>query len=306
MNRTEKLLMILFILIISFAGYVFYVYRKDVIKSVKLFISNFKENEVIIPYEDTKNHNNYTFKTVKETDDFKPHNMEDLKNIYYTVLNNGWDSFTFYCPKDYETCADDVRMLANDNTYISLINNYINPYNTYKKYNTLITNDKEIYLKIYNLYNNEDIYNLNNEIDRIFKELNIDVNNYKNDDIKKLHDYLINNVTYDENYQKGTETISNKANGALFDGTALCSGYTDAFALMLDKLKIPNFKVSNEEHIWNIVYFNNEWKHVDVTWDDDERNKNNIYNFYMLDTNELLEKDNDVHNFTRSNYLELK
>ena len=306
MNRTEKLLMILFILIISFAGYVFYVYRKDVIKSVKLFISNFKENEVIIPYEDTKNHNNYTFKTVKETDDFKPHNMEDLKNIYYTVLNNGWDSFTFYCPKDYETCADDVRMLANDNTYISLINNYINPYNTYKKYNTLITNDKEIYLKIDKLYTNEDIYNLNNEIDRIFKELNIDVNNYKNDDIKKLHDYLINNVTYDENYQKGTETISNKANGALFDGTALCSGYTDAFALMLDKLKIPNFKVSNEEHIWNIVYFNNEWKHVDVTWDDDERNKNNIYNFYMLDTNELLEKDNDVHNFTRSNYLELK
>ena len=71
-------------------------------------------------------------------------------------------------------------------------------------------------------------------------------------------------------------------------------------------LDIPNFRVSNIEHIWNVIKFNNEWRHIDVTWDDDEINKNNIYNFYYLTTNELIEKDNDLHTFNRDIYLELK
>ena len=92
----------------------------------------------------------------------------------------------------------------------------------------------------------------------------------------------------------------------MFNNIALCSGYSDTFALMLDMLDIPNFRVSNIEHIWNVIKFNNEWRHIDVTWDDDEINKNNIYNFYYLTTNELIEKDNDLHTFNRDIYLELK
>lgn len=306
MNRTEKLFTIFVILLISFISYIFYIKKDEIKEVVSLLILKFKDADVYAPYDKTINHRVYNYSTVHETDNFKPKNINDIKNIYYTVLNNGWDEFTFYCPKDYKECADDVRKIINDKDYLSQINNFVNPYNSYKNINTQLTSDKEIYIKIDKLYTNEDIRKVNNKLNEIFKELNINKNNYSLNDIKRLHDYLINNTSYDKDYKDGDETISNKATGALFNNIALCSGYSDTFALMLDMLDIPNFRVSNIEHIWNVIKFNNEWRHIDVTWDDDEINKNNIYNFYYLTTNELIEKDNDLHTFNRDIYLELK
>jgi len=306
MNRTEKLFTIFVFLLFSFTAYIFYTRRDEIKEVTTSFILKFKNNEVIVPYDKTVNHRNYNYKTVHETDDFKPKNINDIKNIYYTVLNNGWDEFTFYCPKDYKNCSDDVKSIINEKDYITQINNYVSPYNSYKNYNTSITNDTEIFLKVDKLYTDYDIDNINQEIDKIFNELNINKNNYTLDDIKQLHDYIINNTKYDKDYEDNTESISNKASGALFHNLALCSGYADTFSLMLDKLNIPNFKVSNNEHVWNVVLINNEWKHVDVTWDDDERYKNNYYNFYMLTTDELLKKDNDIHAFNREIYKEIK
>ena len=306
MNRTRILFNIFLILLVSFISYIIYLNYETLSKNLKLLMIKFKEPEIIIPYEKTKYHNNYNLLTVKETNNFKPQNMEDLKNIYYTVLNNGWDEFTFYCPKEYKNCANDVRKLANKDDYIVSLNNFVSPYNSYIRYNTLLTNETEVYLTIEKLYTKDEIININNEINRIFKELNISKDKNNKYNIKKIHDYLIENISYDENYTQNTETLSNKASTALFDKIALCSGYSDAFALMLDKLNIPNFKVSNKDHVWNAIYIDNKWLHIDVTWDDDEKNKNNNYNFYLITTDELYEKDNDTHAFDRNLYLELK
>ncbi len=308
MTRTKKLFLIFILLLISFISYLFYIKRDKVFELFNSFISNFTENKVIVPYDQTVYHLDYNFKTVKETDNFKPSNIEDIKNIYYTVLNNGWIDFTFYCPKSYVNCVDDVRQIANSNEYITKLNGYVSPFNSYKKYNTYITNNTEIYLKVDKLYNENEIMQINIEIDRIFNQLGISKNANQKDNIKKIHDYLIQNINYDEEYddsQKDT-TLSNKANGALFYKTALCSGYTDTFALMLDRLNIPNFKISNDEHVWNVVYADNKWLHIDITWDDDEVNKNNYYNFYLINTAELKEKDVEKHTFNEDFYLELK
>ncbi len=305
MTRTERLLKTLILLVLAFISYIFYLNYDSIIRNFKDFINLFKEAEVIVPYDKTINHLNYQFKTVSETDNFKPTNIEDIKKIYYTVLNNGWTEFTFYCPKEYENCMEDVRVIADRNEYISQINNYVSPYNSYIKYNTLLVNDDEIHLTVDKLYTNEEIKQIDLEIDSIFQELGIKNNNDTFNNIKKIHNYLIENITYDENYKKGKETISNKANGALFNKVALCSGYSDLFSLMLNRLNVPNFRVSNDEHIWNVIYYGDKWYHIDVTWDDDERNKNNTYNFYMVTTDELLEKDKDIHNFIISDYLEL-
>ena len=35
--------------------------------------------------------------------------------IRETVLNNGWESFTFYCPREYVTCAEDVKTAISNN-----------------------------------------------------------------------------------------------------------------------------------------------------------------------------------------------
>ncbi len=306
MTRTEKLFTILMLLLISFSTYLFFEKKEEVTNVIKSFIYKFKEREAIPPYDKTVNHNQYTFLSVSETDNFKPYSIQDIKDIYYTVLNNGWEEFTFYCPKDYDTCPDDVRLVANDNSYITQINNYVSPYNSYQKYNTTITNDQEVYLKIEKLYDNNDIFKVNNKIKEIFNYLGIDINDDIQINIKKIHDYIISNTTYDDSYVTNEETISNKATGTLFNNIALCSGYADTFAIMLDKLNIPNFRISNDEHIWNVVYINNRWMHIDITWDDDEINKNNYYNFYLLSTDELLKKDNTIHTFDRDLYKETK
>ena len=64
---------------------------------------------------------------------FRPNSIEDIKDIYYTVLNNGWIDFTFYCPKSYTNCVEDVRKIANNNEYITKLNGYVSPFNSYKK-----------------------------------------------------------------------------------------------------------------------------------------------------------------------------
>ena len=276
-----------------------------------LYISNiirkYSQRNVQVPQKSLY-HRSYLYKTVSETDNFVPKNKEDIKKIYYTVLNNGWDNFTFYCEENYTSCIEDVTAIADDKSdaYISLINNYVSPYNAYTKYNTLITGDYEINLSIQKLYTKEEIANIDMILDEIMNKYKINKDNYTIKDIEKLHDYLIKNIKYDEQYEKGDKTtISNKANGALINKKALCSGYTDSFALLLDRLNIPNFKITSDEHVWNAVYLNKKWVHIDVTWDDDEVNPNNNRNFFMITTKKLFELDKKEHNYNQNLYLEL-
>ena len=307
MNRTKSLFGILITLIFVFSLYLVFSNYNGVLDNIKALIKDIRGNEVIIPSE-TYHAKNYEFETVSLTKNFEPTNMKDLKDIYYTVLNNGWDSFTFYCDDEvYPTCIQDVKNLANDDEYLSIINNYVSPFNSYKKYNTVVIGDDEVYLTVEKLYTAEEIKEVEGKISSIIHRMNVNVTNVTVDDIKNIHNHLIKTITYDDNYdEEDTTSISNKASGALNNGIALCSGYTDTFALILDELNIPNFKVSSENHIWNLMYFDNKWSHVDLTWDDDEINESNTYNFFMIDTAKLKKLDSSEHTFNESLYLEIK
>jgi hypothetical protein len=271
-------------------------------------IKKYSRKAVVIP-ESSLYHRTYTFKTVSETNNFEPRSKEDIKKIYYTVLNNGWSSFRFYCDEEYPDCVKDVKEIANSqfNEYISIINNYVSPYNSYKKYNTTIIDGDEILLSVDKLYTDEEIERLNSIIDKYLAKNNITPDNVTKTEIKKIHDYIIKNVSYDEEYEQSNEiTESNKATGALFNKKALCSGYSDTFAIFMDKLNVPNFEVTSEEHEWNAIYLNNKWYHIDTTWDDDETNMLNTTNFFLINTKELLLKDKKEHNFKKDIFLEFK
>ena len=305
MSRTKKLVNILFSLITLFVFYLLINNQDIVINKVNRFIDKVNGYEVVIPKEQTKNKRNYHYKAFKETENFEPKNINDIKTIYYTVLNEGWDDFTFYCRSEYKNCADDVRKVADDSEYVSLINNYVSPFNSYKKYNTLVTGNKEVYLSIDKVYTEEQTEYLLNYFNNVISNLKINKNNITKEDIRKIHHYLLNYISYDDDYIKTNNEGSTTAYGAITTNKAICGGYTDAFSIAMDILNIPNFKVSSEEHIWNAIYFNNSWYHVDVTWDDDEVNKNNINNFFMINTDSLLKKDKKDHNFNISLYKEL-
>ena len=67
-------------------------------------------------------------------------------------------------------------------------------------------------------------------------------------------------------YDSKNGVVPNNAYGALVDGLAICSGFSHAIAEICDYLGIPNFYIDNETHIWNVLYIDNQWKMLDVTW----------------------------------------
>ena len=100
----------------------------------------------------------------------------------------------------------------------------------------------------------------------------------------------------------------------LGEGKGICGGYTDAMALFLDKMGITNYKIASENHIWNLVYIDGSWKHLDLTWDDPVSTDGTDYlqhKYFLITTKQLKEADSgDVivveHNFKDSIYRELK
>ena len=292
-----------------------------------LFIYTYKNNitEYILLNYVYKNDFNYDssneykitdeFSYFKLTDNYKPENKKDIFNIIYNAINNGYESFNFYCQNSYETCLDDVKDLTSDYELLSVINNFVHPYNSYNKLNVTINSLGKINIKVQKLYNESTINILNKKIDTVYNELITD-NMTDYDKIKIIHDYIIDNSVYDEqrannlyNDYQG-EFSSNIATGPLLQGHGICSGYTDAMALFLDKMNIPNYKISSENHIWNLVYIDNKWLHLDLTWDDPVINNGEIstidHTYFLIDTNKLLNIEKTEHNFDENIFIEAK
>ena len=104
------------------------IFRQDEIKSI-LDNHVFRNRNDVSLGEKNEYYRDYDFEFVKNTDDFSPKSMQDIINIFYTVLNSGQNSFTFYCDKEYTDCINDVNTLANDQELLSTVNNYVHPYN---------------------------------------------------------------------------------------------------------------------------------------------------------------------------------
>ena len=247
------------------------------------------------------------FRFVWQTDDFVPYSRQDLKNIFYTVLNNGWENFTFYCPREYINCLYDVVDLTNSGIFAH-INNFVAPFNGFYTVTTFHTAAGEVTFNIDWLYSPDKIDIINNRVDEIIDKL-INDDMELRDKILAIHDYIIKNTFYDIEHET-SEYKSNMAYGALIQGRAICSGYTDAMALFLNRFNIPNFKVASEDHIWNAVYLNGQWLHLDLTWNDpvnpyDQFNTILRHTFFLITTNDLDEIEITDHDFNPLIYQEL-
>ena len=241
-----------------------------------------------------KYYREYDFKFVQNTNDFSPNNYQDLLNIYYTVINSGKDLFTFYCDSEYTNCIDDVSSIANDKGLLSDINNFVHPYNAYSNIETEYDSLGKITIKLSRNYTEKEIEKINNRVDELYKELVTSDN--ARDNIKNVHDYIINNSKYDSNRSDNNivEYRSDIAYGPLFDGYAICGGYTDLMQLFLEKMNLKNYRVSSNSHIWNAVEIDGKWYHIDLTWDDPvvSDGKDYLYeDYFLITTHDLLEKE---------------
>lgn len=277
-------------------------------------LSNYYTDEVAYFDEPNEYFKSIDYSFVQNTDSLYPSSRQDILNIIYSSLNRGSDSVTFYCDSHYSSCIDDVNDIAENSLYLSTINNLVHPFNSYSNIHFTINTYGKVSIDISRNYSDADILLVNNKIDEIMDSIiSDDMSVY--DKILVFHDYIVNNTVYDNsvniNNQMNSDTNSNNALGLLYENKAICSGYSDTMAIFLSRLGLNNYRISSDLHIWNLVFFENEWKHIDITWDDPVTNNGVdvlLHDFFLIDTDELFEKEKlyekDNHSFDKRLYLE--
>ena len=129
-------------------------------------------------------------------------------------------------------------------------------------------------------------------IDTVEEKIDWIVSNYLNDGMSeyqralKLYDWLCMHVAYDHAYldtDVPTGAHGVYGEGALLDGTAVCSGYAEAYKWLLERAGIESTVVigvarsSGGAHAWNLARIDGEWYQFDATRDESGNGSNHNY-----------------------------
>ncbi|MDD6325117.1 MAG: Ig-like domain-containing protein [Lachnospiraceae bacterium] len=108
----------------------------------------------------------------------------------------------------------------------------------------------------------------------------------REDRLRAIHNYVCTQLTYEK--EDGANARAWSAGGAfLYDHKVVCEGYAKMFKILCDQFQIPCVLVPGqamtanggwEGHMWNYVKMENGlWYLVDTTWDDQERETEEVY-----------------------------
>ena len=86
-------------------------------------------------------------------------------------------------------------------------------------------------------------------------------------DIQKAA-YLHDKVVLGTDYLDSSHRAVGTPYAALVERKAFCTGYTRAYAILLNECGIASKAVYNDTHGWNLVRLGSHWYHVDCTFDD--------------------------------------
>lgn len=300
----RKLLVSIFLL--SFLGFIWY-YQEEIVNYI---LEEYIYTEEIILGTDNEYKRDYDYSFIQTTDNFVPQNRQDLLNIIYTFLDSGWEEFSFYCPEEYENCIPTIEEITGNKELLSTINNFVHPFNSYQKIFINIDSRNKITLINQKTYSQEQINIINQKVDYIISQLiKPEMTNYEK--IKTLHDYIINTTVYDkvraDDVNVNSGYLSHTAYGVLISGKGICGGYSDAMAILLNRLNLNNYKISSLNHVWNFIKLDTGWVHLDLTWDDPIVNTGeNIltHNFFLINTFTLEQKLTTQHTFNKNIYSE--
>ena len=114
-----------------------------------------------------------------------------------------------------------------------------------------------------------------------------------------LNDYLAEHCVYDTDSDN-----KHNAYGALVQGRAVCDGYSHAFQLLCHNFGIDCMVVegtsdfnsnADDGHMWNCIKLNDNWYHVDVTWNDATNAQCGIERYFYLNlTEEEISRDHRI------------
>lgn len=121
--------------------------------------------------------------------------------------------------------------------------------------------------------------------------------------VKFVNDFLVTHTKYNLNSNANPHTPYS----ILINGEGVCEGYALTALLMLETLGIETKYIVGEAisgglHAWNLVKVNNQWYHLDVTWNDPipDQGKSIRYEYFLI-TDKKISKD---HLWIESNYPE--
>lgn len=250
------------------------------------------------------------FETNKENMKTGTYQVE-LGSSFTSLLNqsNGQEQLATY----YQSAIEAYTYDNPDVFYLSPNKMYLNIETTTKgnniSYYVYINSGEEANYLIDEFSSKEQINNAISEIEQVRNEIlqNRKSNTY--DNIKMVHDYLIENVEYDTTISK-----SNIYNiyGAMSNHEAVCEGYARSFKYLMDYLQIPctlvigqgtNSEGRTENHAWNYVQVGDNWYAIDTTWDDPISatgwvSQSSKYRYFLKGSNDMSKDHNPSGQFT--------
>ncbi len=204
----------------------------------------------------------------------------EFSDMNYTEFRYAYNAFLYEHPEFFWLELNpDMSMDFSGNLNVKL--------KTYSYWT--YTNDRDGYID-----------RLNKKVDEIIRGASHCVTDY--DKVKYVHDYLVNNITYDkaalaelEKSMKGTGTeMALSMYGALVNGKCVCGGYSESFYYLTRALGINTFYIQGyageEYHAWNYLEIDGEYYYMDVTWDDfdnEEYTKGIDYSYFCVTDDEF-------------------
>lgn len=200
----------------------------------------------------------------------------DIENSFSSILNkdNGQEELGKIYQSAFEAFNYDnpkVFYLNPNKMYLNIETTTIGGR---KKYNVFVNSGDQSSYFTDEFSSKSQVDNAVSQIEQIKNQIvsNKTGNTYQ--DIKMVHDYLIDNIEYDTSISRPhIYTIY----GALINKSCVCEGYARVFKYIMDELDIPcvivmgegtNSQGQTENHAWNYVQLNGKWYAIDTTWDD--------------------------------------
>lgn len=140
---------------------------------------------------------------------------------------------------------------------------------------------------------------LNGVINQFYKSIKKDLSEFQRE--KFVHDYLIKNVKYDDETAKDITLIASNSTafnmyGTLVEKKAVCQGYAQTFSYLLNGLGVKTLNISGSSsdalHMWNVVCLDDEWYHIDTTFDD-QKEEMFRYDYFNLN-DEMISFDHEA------------
>lgn len=211
---------------------------------------------------------------------------QKFRKLYLHLLESGDNSVQDISDLElpYMTCYNIMEDVKRNEGFV--------PYQCYQEYNLIEVDKMEMrddtpYLMQFHLSQNDSGFKQRYaSVKQMIAEAQKNLDD-KMTDLDKLlwfHEYVVEKI-----YYKDAGTTAEHLGGAsLAQGYGVCEGYAKALALFLKSENIPCEIISGGSHEWLGVKIDNQWYHVDPTWDDTVAGSVGTHYFLMRNDNEFL------------------